>query len=52
MNLLNELRDHGYILKYEPLKIACAVFEDNSGSLHMANLHKYRPQAKHLNVIL
>ena len=30
----------------------CKVFEDNSGALHMATIHKYRPRTKHLNVKL
>jgi hypothetical protein len=28
------------------------VFEDNSGVLEMAKIHKYRPQTKHLNAKL
>ena len=33
-------------------KVSCRVFEDNSGALHMAKIHKYRPRTKHLNVKL
>ena len=32
--------------------IHCKVFEDNSGALEMARVHKYRPRTKHLNVKL
>ena len=32
--------------------IKCKVFEDNSGALEMAKVHKYRPRTKHLNVKL
>jgi hypothetical protein len=28
------------------------VFKDNSGALEMANVHKWRPRTKHLNVKL
>jgi hypothetical protein len=28
------------------------VFEDNSGALEMAKVHKYQPRTKHLNVQL
>ena len=30
--------------------VHCKVFEDNSGALEMAKIHKYRPRTKHLNV--
>jgi hypothetical protein len=30
----------------------CRVFEDNSGALEIAKIHKYRPRTKHLNVKL
>jgi hypothetical protein len=32
--------------------IYCKVFEDNSGALRLAKVHKYRPRTKHLNVKL
>ena len=52
MNLLREMADLKYISNYTPPKVACTVFEDNSGALQMANIHKYRPRTKHLNVKL
>ena len=52
MNLLREMADLKYISNYAPPKVACTVFEDNSGALQMANIHKYRPRTKHLNVKL
>ena len=52
MGLLQEMRAYGFIPKYSPPIISCKVFEDNSGALHMANVHKYRPRTKHLNVKL
>lgn len=30
----------------------CKVFEDNSGALEIAKIHKYRPRTKHLSVKL
>ena len=33
-------------------KVMCKVFEDNSGALEIAKVHKYRPRTKHLNVRL
>ena len=30
----------------------CKIFEDNSGTLEMAKVHKCRPRTKHLNVKL
>ena len=33
-------------------KIHCRVFEDNSGALEIAKVHKYRPRTKHLNTRL
>ena len=30
----------------------CKAFEDNSGALEIARVHKYRPRTKHLNVKL
>ena len=52
MNLLRELQMEGFIAKYQAPQVHCKVFEDNSGALEMANIHKYRPRTKHLNVKL
>ena len=52
MNLLEELKSYGYIPSHETPTVMCKVFEDNSGALHMANIHKYRPRTKHINVKL
>jgi len=30
--------------------IHCKIFEDNSGTLEMANVHKMRLRTKHLNI--
>ena len=44
--------DYGFIKQYKGPKIYCQVYEDNSGALEMAKVHKYRPRTKHLNVKL
>ena len=50
MELLKEFKTKQIkILSSEP-RIHCKVFEDNSGALEMAKVHKYRPRTKHLNV--
>jgi hypothetical protein len=33
-------------------EVHCKIFEDNSGALEMASLHKFRPRTKHLHVKL
>ena len=52
MQLLQEMSRLGFIPQYTPPDIKCKVFEDNSGALQMAKIHKYRPRTKHLNVKL
>ena len=60
IELLKEMRSHGFQVA-PPYKsrngqphahIHCKVFEDNSGAIEMAKVHKYRPRTKHLNVKL
>ena len=52
MGLLSEMKAHSFIDQVEQPKVYCEVFEDNSGALEMAQIHKYRPRTKHLNVKL
>ncbi|NER25784.1 MAG: hypothetical protein F6J96_34845, partial [Symploca sp. SIO1C2] len=52
MNLLKEMLEHGFQMEHRTPKVWCKVFEDNSGALEMAKVHKYRPRTKHLNVKL
>ena len=52
MDLLNEMRKQGYEISKTKAEVKCCVFEDNSGALEMAKVHKYRPRTKHLNVKL
>ena len=52
MNMLNELKAHGFKISSTKPTITCRVFEDNSGALEMATTHKFRPRTKHINVKL
>ena len=51
MELLKELKSRGIDVATKA-QVKCKVFEDNSGALAMAQVHKYRPRTKHLNVKL
>ena len=51
INLLREMSEK-LQLHYVKPKIHCKVYEDNSGALEMAKVHKYRPRTKHLNIRL
>ena len=50
MSILEEMKSHGFPITETKGKVRCKVFEDNSGALEMARVHKYRPRTKHLNV--
>ena len=52
MELLKEMSQRGYPISSTQARVHCCVFEDNSGALEMARVHKYRPRTKHLNVKL
>ena len=49
MDLLEEIRSFGLAKDYIPAKVYCKAFEDNSGALEMATVHKIRPRTKHIN---
>ena len=50
LQMIREMRDHNLKFDDTQPKIHCKVFEDNSGALEMANVHKLRPRTKHLAV--
>jgi hypothetical protein len=52
MQLLKEMKLEGFPIVTPQARVHCHVFEDNSGALEMAKIHKYRPRTKHLNVRL
>lgn len=52
MQLLKEMKRKGFPIHSPQARVHCHVFEDNSGALEMAKIHKYQPRTKHLNVRL
>jgi hypothetical protein len=50
MNLLQEMKELKYDIGITKPKVHCKVFEDNSGALEMAKVHKFRPRTKHINI--
>ena len=50
MNVLKEMKHHGFPVVNVKPKVRCEVFEDNSGALEIAMTHKYRPRTKHISV--
>jgi hypothetical protein len=52
MQLIAELKRHGFDVPNVGPKVHCKVFEDNSGALEIARLPMIRPRTKHLNVRL
>ena len=49
MNLFKEMMHMGMPIKSSKAKVKCKVFEDNTGALEIARVHKFRPRTKHLN---
>jgi len=52
MQLLKEMKPQGFPIGRTQPKVHCKVFEDKSGALEMAKVHKHRARTKHLNVKL
>ena len=52
MELLKEMKKRGFNIQTPQARVHCHVFEDNSGAIEMARIHKYRPRTKHSNVRL
>ena len=52
MEILKEMDQQGSNVGNSKAKVHCKVFEDNSGALEMARVHKFRLRTKHLNVKL
>lgn len=52
IQLLKEMKSLKFPINSPKARVHCHVFEDNSGALEMARIHKYRPRTKHLNVRL
>jgi transposase InsO family protein len=52
MELLKEMKELKFPIRSATPKVHCKIFEDNSGALEIASVHKFRPRTKHLNVKL
>ena len=50
MELAKEMKQNGFDIGTTQPKVHCKVFEDNSGALEIATIHKVRPRTKHMNV--
>ena len=52
LSLLDELKEQGFPVDQTKATIQCKVFEDNSGAIKIATVHKWWPRTKHLNCCL
>jgi hypothetical protein len=52
IELLREMQEYGFQVHPTMTKVHCRVFEDNSGALEMAKIHKSPPRTKHINAKL
>jgi hypothetical protein len=50
MELAKEMKSFGFDIGSTQPRVHCKVFEDNSGALEIATVHKVRPRTKHMNV--
>jgi hypothetical protein len=50
MELAKEMKQYGFDISTTAPTVHCKVFEDNSGALEIATVHKMRPRTKHINV--
>jgi Reverse transcriptase (RNA-dependent DNA polymerase) len=50
MEILKEMQGLGFDVTATQPTVRCKVFEDNTGALEMATVHKLRPRTKHINI--
>ena len=50
IQLMAEIKTQGHDIYSKEPRIHCKAFEDNSGALEIAKVHKMRPRTKHMNV--
>jgi ATP-binding cassette subfamily B (MDR/TAP) protein 1 len=50
MELVKELKSHGFKMGSTKPKVHCQVFEDNTGAIEIATVPKMRPRTKHINI--
>lgn len=51
MELLREIREHGYPIGTQAPRVFIKAYEDNAGALEMARLPKMRPRTRHINQV-
>jgi hypothetical protein len=51
MELIKELQMKGFDYQATNPRVHCRVFEDNSGAIELATVHRYRPRTKHINTM-
>ena len=51
IELIQELQKQGFDYTATKPTIHCRIFEDNSGAIELATVHKYRPRTKHINTV-
>lgn len=50
MRMIQELKDREFLDEYMTPSVHCKAFEDNSGCVELAKVHKMRPRTKHINI--
>ena len=50
VQLVNDMKEHGYPLKTVKPAVKCTLFEDKSGALILAKSPSMRPRTKHINI--
>lgn len=50
MRMVEELKDREFIEAFTTPTVHCKAFEDNSGCVEIAKVHKMRPRTKHINI--
>ena len=51
IELLKEMKHHGFNVKTSDPRIHCKAFEDNMGAIELSKLPKLRPRTKHINIV-
>ena len=49
IELLREMKRHGFNVHFDKAHITCKVYEDNMGAIEIARTPKARPRTKHIN---
>ena len=50
MSMVEELASNGFHFNTETPSVHCKAFQDNTGAIEIANVPKFRPRTKHLNI--